>query len=128
MLLKASFYKYFIVALVGLGVDFCTLVFMKEVVKVNYLLAACAGFLFGLIINYLLSNMFVFKDPKINSKSINFLLFGVIGVVGLALLNILMWLQVSKIGANYILAKIIATIFVYLWNYLARANLYHEEK
>lgn len=128
MLLKSSFYKYFFVALAGLIVDFGTLVFVKEILGLNYLLAACVGFMAGLIVNYLLSNKFVFTDPKIASKSMNFVLFGVIGLVGLGLLNLLMWIQVDTIGLNYIFAKAVATIFVYIWNYLARASLYHEVK
>jgi putative flippase GtrA len=128
MRLNPSFYKYFFVALAGLIIDFGTLVFVKEVLGLNYLFAACAGFMAGLIVNYLLSNRFVFKDPKIGSKSMNFVLFGIIGLIGLGLLNVLMWLQVDKIGVNYIIAKVIATIFVYIWNYAARASLYHDEK
>ncbi len=128
MLKSKSFYKYFFVALAGLIIDFGTLVFVKEILGLNYLIAACAGFLAGLTVNYLLSNKFVFKDPKISSKSINFVLFGIIGLVGLGLLNLLMWLQVDKIGINYIFAKVSATVFVYIWNYVARAKLYHEEK
>jgi putative flippase GtrA len=59
----------------------------------------------------------------------NFVLFGIIGLVGLGLLKcVLMWLQVDKIGVNYIIAKVSATVFVYIWNYAARAKLYHDEK
>jgi putative flippase GtrA len=44
MRLNPSFYKYFFVALAGLIIDFGTLVFVKEVLGLNYLFAACAGF------------------------------------------------------------------------------------
>lgn len=128
MFLKKSFYKYFIVALIGLSIDFGTLIFCKEILSINYLLSACTGFIAGLAVNYFLSNKYVFKNPKVKSSGINFILFGIIGLVGLGLLNLFMWVQVDKFAINYIIAKIIATIFVYLWNYIARAKLYHDNE
>lgn len=126
--MKKQFSGYLVVALIGLMVDFGTLTFTKEVLGFNYLVAATAGFLAGLIVNYILSSKYVFKNPKIASGGVNFLLFGVIGLVGLGLLNLLMWGMVGGLGLNYILAKIVATGFVYIWNFFGRAALYHGDK
>lgn len=120
-----SFYAYFAVALAGLVVDYGTLILFKEVLHVFYLIAAIAGFIAGLAVNYALSNTFVFKNPKLTSKALNFGIFLIIGAVGLGLLNLFMFGMVSLLGTNYLIAKTIATIIVYFWNYFARKSLYH---
>lgn len=116
--------QYFWVALAGLVVDFGSLVLLTEVFEVNYLLSAVTGFVLGLVLNFMLSERFVFSDPKLQSRWLRFALFAVIGAVGLGLLTLLMWLQVDVWGWNYVLAKVLATVFVYAWNFIARRAMY----
>ena len=122
-----QFTKYFGVALIGLFFDFLTLYIFKEVFGLHYILASILGFTVGLFVNYILSNRFVFTKPKIESKHTQFLLFLVIGVVGLLLLSLQMWVFVDKLSLNYLVSKVFATALVYLWNFFARRSLYHNE-
>lgn len=115
--------QYAVVALVGLIVDFGIVIFTKEVLELHYLLAVCLGFICGLIVTYILSNRYVFGQPKSNRKTL-FIFFGVIGLIGLAILNLLVWLFTDKLGINYIVSKSIATIVVFMWNFFARKALY----
>lgn len=124
--LIAQFIKYFGVALVGYVVDFGSLVFFKEVLGFHYLVSASLGFTLGLIVVYLLSGRYVFGQSKITSKSKEFLLFAGIGLVGLVILNLLMWLMTGGFGINYIASKIGATVVVYMWNFFARRAMYHN--
>lgn len=48
----------------------------------------------------------------------------IIGLVGLCLLNALMFGLVGLANLNYIVAKTLATVVVYFWNYFARNSLY----
>lgn len=117
--------RYFGVAAIGLAFDFSTIIFTKEILHFYYLLAACAGFIVGLIVTYTLSNLLVFGAPKGNKKTL-FTLFAIIGLVGLAILNFLMWILTGKLGINYILSKALATIVVFIWNFFARRSLYKD--
>lgn len=123
-----SFAKYFVVALIGLVTDYLTLIVTKQLLGANYLVATICGFLVGLTVNYALSQRYVFSDPKIASGGINFALFAAIGGVGLLLLSGLMIVFTGLLGINYLVAKTISTVFVYIWNYFARAQLYHGRK
>lgn len=123
-----QFSLYFATALLGYLVDFGTLVLLTELFNVHYLVAASSGFILGLICTYILSTRFVFGNSKLNSKKAEFSLFAIIGIVGLALLNILMWLFTDIIGFNYIVSKVVATVFVYMWNFFARRALYYNEE
>lgn len=122
---SSQFLRYLVVAFVGLGFDFGTMIFLREVVGIYYLWAAVGGFIAGLTVNYILSNKFVFSDPKIKSQTVQFGLFAIIGLVGLGLLSGFMWFFTSVIGIHYIVSKVLATVFVYIWNFGARRMLYH---
>ncbi len=118
--------KYFAVALIGYLVDFGSLMLCKEVFGLHYLVSASVGFVLGLIVVYVLSGRYVFGESKIASKSKEFLLFTGIGLVGLGILNLLMWAMTGGLGINYLASKIMATVVVYTWNFLARRAMYHN--
>lgn len=121
-----QFVRYFFVAGLGYIVDFSTLFILHEVFKVHYLLSAGAGFILGLIVVYIMSSIFVFKNSKIKSRSLEIGLFVFIGVIGLLFLSLIMWVLTGLLGISYIISKIIATVFVYAWNFFARRSLYHN--
>jgi putative flippase GtrA len=116
---------YAIVAAVGLAVDFATLYVLKEYIGWHYLIATTGGFLLGLVVTYLLSNWAVFGQPRMSEKQA-FLLFGVIGVIGLLILNALVWFLTDVLSLYYLISKSIATVFVFFWNFFARRSLYNS--
>lgn len=124
--ISVQFIRYFGVALIGYLFDFGTMIFMHEILHLNYLLAAASGFTIGLVVLYFLSNRYVFGKSKIKSKYTEFGIFTLIGIVGLGVLTLLMWILTDKMKVNYIISKVIATIFVYAWNFFARRTMYHE--
>jgi len=121
-----QFYTYFGAAGVGYIVDVLILITLKELFGVNYIIAAGVGFIAGIIVLYFLGNKYVFSNPKSESRAKVFSLFVLIGLVGLVILGLLMWLFTANFGLNYIFSKIIATVFVYLWNFFARRSLYNN--
>jgi putative flippase GtrA len=121
-----QFVKYFGVALVGYLFDFGILFILNEFFHVYYLIAAASGFIIGLIITFFLSNRFVFGESKIKSKSAEFGFFAIIGVIGLGILTILMWFFTDVFLINYLVSKVFATVFVYIWNFFARRSLYNN--
>lgn len=121
-----QFVRYFIVALVGLGFDFSTLAVLNNVFHVYYLFAAACGFIVGLLVNYILSIRFVFKNSKLNSRFLEFVLFGFVGLIGLGVLSASMWLLVTLLGIQVLLAKCLATVAVYAWNFVGRKAMYRD--
>lgn len=115
-----QFFRYGFVSSGSLIVDFGLLVFLKEYVHLNYLVAASISFTAGLLLNFFLSMCWVFHSPKLLNKSHQFLLFSAIGLVGLGFTDSIMWVLTSYLGLFYIVSKIIATVVVYFWNFGAR--------
>jgi putative flippase GtrA len=100
-------------------------------------LATTISFIFGLIVNYYLTQLWVFSyTPDSLAKS--FSIFTIIGVVGLLLNNFLLYIMInyrilaSALGMKdldniKITAKIIATFIVFIWNFGARKYFIFRE-
>lgn len=86
------------------------------------------AFILGLITNYFLSIKWVFSIRSIENKKIEFLLFSIIGLIGLGLNELLLWIFTDLILIHYLLSKIITAIFVYLWNFIGRKYLLFNNK
>ncbi len=115
-----QFFRYGFVSAVALAVDFGGLVTLKEYGHLNYLIAASLSFLAGLVVNYLLSAFWVFHSSKLLDKRHEFILFSVIGLVGLGLTDLILWVLTSGFGLYYVFSKAIATVIVFFWNFGAR--------
>ena len=57
-----------------------------------------------------------------------FIVYAIIGVIGLALTEGLMVLMLEVIGIYYMIAKVIAAIIVLLWNFIARKVLLYTNR
>ena len=78
------------------------------------------GFVISLIVNYLLSVMFVYED-KGNSKSFKGVtLFVVLSVIGMLINMGGMWLGYDICGINEWITKIVMTLVVLVYNYITR--------
>lgn len=107
----------------ALVVDFGLLVALTEWAHLNYLVSAAVGFCVGLIVNYILSVTLVFSQRRLNSRRLEFLGFLVIGLLGLALNEILMKTFVEALGLGYALAKIPAAGVSFVFNFVTRRVL-----
>ncbi len=109
-----------VVSAIALVADFGTLVALKEMLGINYLVAATLSFSLGLAVNYILSVLWVFADRKLSSRQTEFVIFAIICGIGLALnLGIIAGLvQFGRV--DYRLAKAVSTILIFFWNFLAR--------
>ena len=122
-----EFLRYAVVGGIAFLADFGTLVGFQELVFRQYAwgvyAAAVCGFVVGLAVNYFLALLFVFTQTKDRGKGRSFgafVVFGVIGLVGLGLTEFGMWIGIECLGWNYMIVKILVTGGVLMWNYLGR--------
>lgn len=121
--LKIQFLRYIFVGGIAAVVNIGALYIFTDLFHLYYLLSNIFGFILGLITNYLLSKVLVFaKEQKFN-KVIEFTIYAIIGVIGLGLDTLFLWLFTSW-GLYYLLSKIISTALVFIWNFGARKVLY----
>jgi putative flippase GtrA len=104
-------------------IDFGSLYLLTEFAGLHYLISAAVAFLFGLLTNYCLSRLWVFDRRTMESVTAEFLVFAVIGIVGLGLNEAIIWFVAEKIHFHYMVAKAISAGIVLLWNFGARKSL-----
>lgn len=113
-------FRYTIVGGFSFLIDFGTLFALTEYFNIHYLFSAGIAFILGLIVNYFLSVKWVFNSTVMKNRLLEFLLFALIGLVGLGLNELFLWILTDLFFIYYLLSKIITTVVVYFWNFFAR--------
>lgn len=114
--------RYTIVGGLAFIVDFGLLFVLTEYLGLHYIASATCSFLAGLLVNYYISTAWVFESA-IKSKRMEFTLFALIGVIGLGLNDLLIWVFTEKFHLYYMFSKLLTAVLVYLWNFLGRKYL-----
>lgn len=130
--------RYVVVGGLAFLVDMAGLALGREILfthldpSVDLTLSTALGFILGLLANYLLSNAWVFREKEQQARGRStrgFILFTVIGIIGLGLTELGMHLGVSLVGDEsyaYLGVKIVVAAIVLVWNYGARKWLIYR--
>jgi len=120
---SVQFFKYVFVGGIAYCVDFGSLFFLTEIVKIHYLISAAIAFILGLLTNYALSILWVFPKRALANRRVEFFIFSVIGLVGLGLNEVIIWFFTESVHFHYLISKIFSTVVVFFWNFIARKKI-----
>nr|MBQ6242701.1 GtrA family protein [Lachnospiraceae bacterium] len=136
-----EFLRYVIIggisALIDMGVNYLTLYYIFHATKDDKLpvaISVTAGFIVGLVVNYILSNVFVFRKPeqKEKGKTVGaFLIYAAVGVIGYFLtvgLTLLGTRFIGEEGIWYLIMTAVVKGIVLVWNYLGRKIFVYRGK
>ena len=113
--------RYLVAGGLGFVIDYGMLALCYAVLSLHYLLSAMVGFVAGLIFVYISSNCWVFTKRRLPDRAwLEFLIFAAIGIAGLGLTVLFMWLFVDVCGIYPLIAKLLTTVLVLLWNFGSR--------
>ena len=123
--------RFGIVGGLAFVVDFGVLTFLKEVFKMDTVVASTISFCISVIFNYILSIKWVFDVDKDKNQAANFVLFIIFSVIGLGINDLIMWqgeIILTKLFVNipvlqskaYMIVKIFATAVVMVFNFITR--------
>ncbi len=105
------------VGAIGTIAHYITLACLVQLVtNVNIVLASSVGALIGAIVNYLLNYRFTFESDKKHTEA--FGKFFTIASLGFVFNGLLMALLTQNLDIYYLLAQIITTGIVLIWNFL----------
>ncbi len=112
--------RYAFVGGLAFVVDFCTLYALTEYARIYYMHSAALAFLVGLTTNYLISIVWVFQKRTFENRLAEYGIFGLLGVLGLGLNQLLIYVLTEHVGCHYLFSKATATALVFLWNFGSR--------
>jgi putative flippase GtrA len=100
---------------VGTGGQYVTLIALVESGVLSALPASIVGFIVGAVINYFLNYRFTFKSNKSHKEAMT--KFFLVALVGALINTALMYVGINILHVYYLLAQIVATGIVLLWNF-----------
>lgn len=101
-------------------IDYGIMIFLTEVIGINYLLSSALSFCVSVIYNYILSIRWVFNITGERKHTQDLTIFMVLSVIGLGINQFIMWIAVDKLGVFYMISKIGATAIVMVYNFITR--------
>jgi putative flippase GtrA len=115
----AEFARYFAASAFALVVDMTILLLAAKVM--HYLLAASLGFVVGAVVSYLLATRWVFgRRQLVHRRRTEFAVYAVVGLLGLGLNDLVIFLAVDKMALPLLAGKIVAAGITFLFNYAVR--------
>ena len=120
-----EFFRYVLVGGSAFIIDVAVMFIFKEFIFQGQFLylSVFLGYMAGLVYNFYFSCKYVFENGfnKIKDKEIkSFVIFTIIGIIGLGLTELLMRVFVEFAGIYYVVSKVLTGIIVMFWNYIAR--------
>lgn len=136
-----EFLRYVIVggfsAVVDMAVNYCLLFYILKGTKDDsglVAIAVAAGFIVGLAVNFILSNIFVFNtaDQKEKGKTAGaFIIYVLVGLIGFGITEALTILGTFVIGSEgiwYLALTLAVKAVVLVWNYIGRKIFVYKGK
>jgi putative flippase GtrA len=121
-LFASDLFGYGLCSALALALDWSLLILLVNA-GVHYLVAAAFSFLAGMVVAYAGSILFVFRARRARRVTAEIAGFFAIGLAGLALNQVLLFLFVHFCGLEVALAKAPTAGCVFLFNFLSRRAL-----
>lgn len=120
--------RYAVSGGVAFVADFLLLYVLTDCAHVHYLLSAILSFCVGLLITYLLSVYWIFDKRRFDSRVPEIIIFVLIGLVGLLITALFMWLFTDLLQIHYLLSKVLTTFVSTVWNFLAKKFILFSDR
>ena len=85
-----------------------------------YITATVIGYISAILVNYLLSSIFVFKYGNVGKNKYGFLKFLFFSAIGLGLTSLGSWIGYDLLGGNIWVVKLIVQLIVFVYNFITR--------
>ena len=118
--------KFSVVGTIALIIDVGVLMVLKEMLWVDVLIASAVSFSVSVVVNYILSMLFVFESKNKN-KLKEFTVFVFLSVGGLIFNQLVMWVGTEFLAFYYLWVKGFALVFVTMYNFITR-KIFLEKK
>lgn len=117
-----DFIKFGLVGICSTAADIGLLAVLNHVGVSKYL-AVFLAYLTGAVIGYLLNNNWTYKHLAQKNSWSGFSRFATIAFIGLGITELIIFALTTRSSLALLLAKLIATVVVFFWNFFANRLL-----
>lgn len=122
-----QFFRYLFVGGTSFVADYVLLHIITEW-GIHYLISGAFSFLFGVLVNYLMSKWLVFSEKTEGKEwTKEVAVFFVVALAGLGWTELLMWIFTEKLRWYYMLSKAVAAVLVLFWNFFMKKILLYRK-
>ncbi|RNI25598.1 GtrA family protein [Rufibacter latericius] len=111
--------KFVLVGGVCVVFDMAIFILLIDFYHVNYMVANFSSTILAILLNYLISKVWVFKSGKYSSK-VEFIAFMFFSIAGLLINQGLVWLFVEKVMLEPKSGKFLAILLVAVFNFVTK--------
>lgn len=116
-----EFFRYLLASFIALGVDLAFFSVGIRAIGLSWPVAAALGFFLGVCTAYFLSIRFVFLKRKFSRAPLGeFLVFFTVGVIGLGLTQLILWIGIELLKLNPEVSKLAAASVTFFFNFVVR--------
>lgn len=119
---REHLFWFFFVGVLSSLVDIGLLYCLCEYGEIWYIPAAVVSYSTGILVSYGLNKYLTFHDETRNYLS-QFSTFAAISISCLMMNVCIIWLAVELAALNYLVAKVIATVCAFFWNYFGQSRI-----
>ena len=112
----STIFKYGLVGVMGMGLDFFITWLCKEQIKLNKYFSNSMGFIAAVINNFLLNRYWTFSQTHVDALP-QFSKFAIIAIGGLVINNSLLYVLINRSKLNFYYCKLFVIGIVFFWNF-----------
>ena len=120
---KIQLFRYAFVGGFAFIVDFILLYILTEFAHLHSIISATIAFVAGLVVNYFISTQWIFRQSKLSNIVWEFIIYTIIGIIGLILNDLLLFIFTDYLHIHYMISKIITAVLVMGWNFVGRRTI-----
>ena len=141
-----QFFRSLFVGGIATVADMGVMILIREVFRMPEGIAAIFGYVVGVVVNYVISTLWVFAKAKVKNRTLDFIAFTIIGIIGLGLTQLIIapfsmegifgegFLVKNAVfgpllptDKYYIVGKVLAVVLVYMWIFFARKFILYKK-
>ena len=120
---SGQFVRYGFVGGLAFSIDLVALFALTEFLGIHYLVSAVVAYLLGLVVNYLLSIRWVFSSRNVKDPRMEFVVFTLLGIVGLLLNELFIWGFAELLLLHYMVSRVLSAFITFPTKFVLRKLL-----
>jgi putative flippase GtrA len=119
-LVQHQFLRFAMVGGIGTLGHYTVLIFLVSGLHIHPVIGSTAGFIVGMVINYLLNRSFTFASTRAHREA--FWRFAAVALLGMFINSSAMALFTMALDFHYLVAQVLATLMTLSWNFMGSRN------